>query len=135
MSAESIAITKTLKTMEISAAIKLFSSLMSEIAGAFHDYDISSLNKVAALADPKDPVLYIYTIGVERKGRGSGRRLVEWAEREAKKHGALLSLLIASTLSDEDEHPAPFWEAVGYERITGNSEDSYGDGVFAKRLV
>jgi GNAT superfamily N-acetyltransferase len=68
----------------------------------------------------------------KRKGRGHGRRLVEWVENKAVKHGALHSLLIASTLSDEDEHPAPFWEAVGYERITGNID---GDGIFAKRLA
>jgi GNAT superfamily N-acetyltransferase len=130
--AESIAIVKTLKTMEITAAVKLFSSVLSEIKGAFYDDDFESLEKVARLADPKDPVLYIYTVGVERKGRGHGRRLVEWVENKAVKHGALHSLLIASTLSDEDEHPAPFWEAVGYERITGNID---GDGIFAKRLA
>lgn len=83
----------------------------------------------AALGD--GPVTEIKVVEANRKGRGSGRKLVAHAEREAAKSGSSHVVLFASTLDDADDHPSAFWEAVGYERVTG---EEGGDGVFVKPL-
>lgn len=83
----------------------------------------------AALGD--GPVTEIKVVEANRKGRGSGRKLVADAEGEAAKSGSSHVVLFASTLDDADDHPSAFWEAVGYERVTGKEG---GDGVFVKPL-
>ncbi len=68
----------------------------------------------------------------EFRGSGKGKALVNAIEAEAKANGARSFLLVAAKLSQEDKHPAAFWERMGYKRVYLFRKDSQ-NGIFAKR--
>lgn len=104
---------------------------VGSLRGFLEHGDEGDEEAVRAALGGAGPVAEISVVEANRRGRGHGSKLVAHAEREATKSGATHVVLFASTLDDADDHPSAFWEAVGYERVTG---EEGGDGVFVKLL-